>query len=203
MDSATALLEREGLAALSLRAVARAVGVSHAAPAHHFADKTALLAAVAARGFAELADALEAGEAAARDEGAAGALREAGRGYVRFALGRPRLYDVMFDPQHSIHAAGDAELARESTRALTALRRVAERAAPGAPEGYAALTAWSSVHGAVLLHHDGLADLVLGLPPTATTTVTDAVRRAAFDRFADALTAHTSSSLARLARAPR
>ena len=51
IDAARALLEREGAAALSLRAVAREAGVSPAAPYHHFKDKSELLQAVADEGW--------------------------------------------------------------------------------------------------------------------------------------------------------
>src|ERR1700744_2128592 len=56
--AAQAILESEGLATLSLRAVARSAGVSPAAPYHHFPDKQALLDAVAERGFDALTTAI-------------------------------------------------------------------------------------------------------------------------------------------------
>ena len=59
IDAAVGVIEHEGLAALSLRDLARRVGVSHAAPVHHFGDKAGLLTAVAAEGFSKLADALQ------------------------------------------------------------------------------------------------------------------------------------------------
>src|SRR3984885_12532809 len=51
LRSAESILKRDGLGALSLRAAARAAGVSHAAPAHHFPDLCSLLSALAAGGF--------------------------------------------------------------------------------------------------------------------------------------------------------
>src|SRR5215218_5462232 len=60
VDAAQTILEREGPAALSLRAVAREAGVSPAAPYHHFKDKDELIGAVAKRGFEMLADAMRA-----------------------------------------------------------------------------------------------------------------------------------------------
>ena len=51
LAEATAMLEESGADGLSLRALARRVGVSHAAPGHHFADRNALLAELAADGF--------------------------------------------------------------------------------------------------------------------------------------------------------
>src|SRR5271156_1021705 len=61
--AAEEILERDGIQALTLRATARAAGVSHAAPAHHFGDLTGLLSDLAAGGYvrfaAELANAME------------------------------------------------------------------------------------------------------------------------------------------------
>ena len=59
LDTALDAVAEHGPAALSLRDVARRAGVSHAAPAHHFGDKTGLLTALAAEGWSGLADALE------------------------------------------------------------------------------------------------------------------------------------------------
>src|SRR5690242_14204186 len=64
VDAAQTILEREGPAALSLRAVAREAGVSPAAPYHHFKDKDELITAVANRGFQMLAECMR--EAAAK-----------------------------------------------------------------------------------------------------------------------------------------
>ncbi len=62
-----AILERDGVQALSLREAARAVGVSHAAPANHFGDLTGLLSELAAIGFNRFTAALVAAKAAAGD----------------------------------------------------------------------------------------------------------------------------------------
>src|SRR6266568_6229969 len=51
LKAAETVLERDGLAGLTLRAVAREAGVSHAAPTHHFADLTGLVSELAAIGF--------------------------------------------------------------------------------------------------------------------------------------------------------
>ncbi len=88
------LLEAEGKAGLSLRRVAREVGVSQAAPYGHFKDKQALVLAVCAAGFDRFANRM-------RDE-AAGATGPAyiaalGRGYIFFALENPALFQLMFD----------------------------------------------------------------------------------------------------------
>lgn len=89
-----AILVREGLAALSLRACAREAGVSHAAPQHHFRNVAELLAAIAASGFDDFVEALDASSRTA--PGARERLIAMGRAYVDFAGRDPALYRVMF-----------------------------------------------------------------------------------------------------------
>ena len=97
--AAIRVLEEEGIAALSLRRVAKESGVSQAAPYAHFADKKTLLTEVANRGFALFRDrmAQEADRAASRD----GYLVGLGKGYVFFALENPALFHLMFGGQLS------------------------------------------------------------------------------------------------------
>jgi AcrR family transcriptional regulator len=84
--------------ALSLRAVARRAGVSHAAPYHHFADRRALLAAVAAEGMALLREAvLVRASGSGQDAGAR--LLAAGAAYVRFALQRQAIFRLIFSAE--------------------------------------------------------------------------------------------------------
>src|SRR5690349_3579164 len=85
LKAAGRVLEKEGPAALSLRELARRAGVSHNAPYRHFADREALLAALAADGFRMLGEVL--GVASSRHRGEA---------YVRFALEHPQLFRLMF-----------------------------------------------------------------------------------------------------------
>ena len=88
------ILEAEGPAALSLRAVAREAGVSPAAPYHHFKDKSELLDAVADEGWRELGDAMAKGRGANGDSRLA--LSEIGVAYVFFARKNPALYRLMY-----------------------------------------------------------------------------------------------------------
>jgi AcrR family transcriptional regulator len=92
VDAARRLLEAEGPAALSLRAVAREAGVSPAAPYHHFKDKGELLSAVADEGWALLSAAVYAASQATPG-GKLGPLMA----YVSFARARPALYRIMYD----------------------------------------------------------------------------------------------------------
>jgi AcrR family transcriptional regulator len=190
VDEAARLVEGEGVDALTLRELARRLDVSHAAPAHHFADKTALLAELAAVGFEELAVALEEGARSGRTPAAQ--LREAGRAYLHFALRRPGHYRVMFGrelravpPTSRLATAGDrafAALQRAVTAALPAPRsRSADRVKQ------AAFFAWSSTHGAAMLLLDG--------PPVLEGPARD--RAAMIESLVDGLTASVAAAIAR------
>jgi len=95
IEAGRGLLERDGIAALSLRAVAREAGVSAAAPYHHFKDRAALLEAIAHEGNVALHEAIR----TAFDSAEPGQRRivEVGVAYVGFALANPALYRLMFD----------------------------------------------------------------------------------------------------------
>ncbi|MFD3943702.1 TetR/AcrR family transcriptional regulator [Streptomyces sp. NPDC058579] len=136
--AAVAAIDESGLDGWSLRELARRAGVSHAAPAHHFGDKTGVLTAIATDGFTLLADALEAAE---QD------FLAAGLAYVDFAVNHPVHFAVMFQP--SLYAADDEALQQAETRAGDVLRKGAGAAAAGsndAPE-HTTLAAWSVAHG--------------------------------------------------------
>lgn len=95
LDRAETVLRDRGIDALSLRELAREAGVSHGAPRSHFADRKALLDALAERGFTRLTDEIR--EAAARAPGDfPRTLRAACAAYVTFAARDPALLDLMF-----------------------------------------------------------------------------------------------------------
>lgn len=114
IDRSLKLLEEHGVDALSLRLLARELGVSQPAFYHHFADRNELLAALAAKGFERLATGLEKipeGDGPAGKEALAHGIAALMQGYVRFALHRPHLFRVMFT--HSVAMRPDsAELKR-------------------------------------------------------------------------------------------
>jgi AcrR family transcriptional regulator len=93
--SATMLLEEQGLDNFTLRECARRAGVSHAAPAHHFATSGDLLAEVSARGFERFVASLDKAASAAAGTPAM-KLKAMGRAYVAFALANPAVYGLMF-----------------------------------------------------------------------------------------------------------
>ena len=144
LTAALAQLEESGAANLSLRAVARACGVSAMAPYRHFKDKDALLDAVAAHGFEALAQALEEADAGASG---AEALAAQGAAYVAFACRHPALFRLMFTaPCHP------SETSWEGSRAYAILqRRAAALAGPAMSAEDLTLAAWSLVHGLAAL----------------------------------------------------
>ncbi|MFJ8971588.1 TetR/AcrR family transcriptional regulator [Streptomyces anulatus] len=159
LDAALDVIATNGPGPLSLRDLARRAGVSHAAPAHHFKDRTGLLTAVAAEGYALFADAL----AGAPD------LRERGVAYVRFAATHPAHFQVMFQPD--LHRTDDPDLLAARARATEALRAgVADlpQAGRGEDDRLAGVAAWSLAHGfATLLLSGNLSDAMEGRDPEA------------------------------------
>jgi AcrR family transcriptional regulator len=145
--AARALLEREGAAALSLRAVAREAGVSPAAPYHHFKDKSELLEAVADEGWLAMNHAL--GEGSRSAPPGQDRLIWVLVAYVSFAREQPALYRLMYD------AARNRESLPLMTQAaeVTAYTRVrANLAAHGAPATDTEVelviaAAWCAAHG--------------------------------------------------------
>lgn len=154
LDAALAAIAEEGPAALSLRALARRVGVSHAAPAHHFTDKAGLLTAVAAEGYNLLAAALR--EAEERT----GSYLEMGVAYVGFAVTHRPHFEVMFRPE-LYHADDPAVVTARATTEQMLYGPVQGLIgdAPGADPLHAGVAAWSLVHGLATLYLNG------NLPP--------------------------------------
>ncbi|MFF2507570.1 TetR/AcrR family transcriptional regulator [Streptomyces sp. NPDC058067] len=152
LRAARELLEEDGSAGLSLRAVARRAGVSATAPYRHYADRDALVSAVAAEGYRELAEQLAAAHPAPStpDDLAAVAVV-----YVRFALEHPALFRAMF--------AEPCDPASEERVAATVViteyvRGIVRNAFPSADPEALATTVWALVHGLAFLHLDGKLD---------------------------------------------
>jgi AcrR family transcriptional regulator len=147
ITAALDVIAADGPSALSLRDLARRAGVSHAAPAHHFKDRTGLLTAIAAEGFGLLATAVR----------EAGDLKDAGVRYVRFAREHPAHFQVMFAPD--LLRAEDLELTTARALAGEALREAVSGVRPeqrGDDARLAGVAAWSLAHGfaTLLLGHN-------------------------------------------------
>ena len=144
-------LVEHGSAGISLRAVARRAGVSHAAPKHHFGDRAGLLTAVATQGFHDLTTALhQASAGRPADE-----LSALGLAYVDFGLAHPALFDLMFRTVELDEA--DAGLQQAQADAIAPLARAADvvGSAAAAPPATLTVLAWALVHGLVVLVRDG------------------------------------------------
>ena len=162
VDAAIPLIRKGGAEALTLRAVARAAGVSQTAPYRHFADRAALVAAVADRGFERLhARLIEAVKVPARTTGrgrqtARGGLQAIAVAYVRFALDQPEEYRIMFGPEISAAEKSSESRARVFAFLQQGIEMLQERKLVRAGDPHAmALAAWSLVHGLAMLMIDG------------------------------------------------
>lgn len=155
LDAAIALIEKRGVAALSLREVARRAGVSHAAPAHHFGDLRGLHRAIAEEGFAALRDHMLAAARGVSDP--AEALRRFGIAYVDFAVRNPGRFRAMFHPL--VADRGDASLAGAADAAFDVLLSGLRALQPAPALGRRALAehalaAWAPMHGLAALAVD-------------------------------------------------
>jgi AcrR family transcriptional regulator len=168
LAEAEAILERDGIQALTLRATARAAGVSHAAPTNHFGDLTGLLSELAAVGFKRFSAALMAALDAAGDDQQTRA-NAMGVAYVTFARTHPGLFILMFRGER-------LDTARPALREALDASRQTLRAAGGKPDpdktlsplqaAAQAAARWSLVHGFAMLLLDGrLAGMIGSLPP--------------------------------------
>jgi AcrR family transcriptional regulator len=198
LDAALLLVEEQGVAALSLRELARRLGVSHAAPGHHFPDRLALLVAMASEGFERLAEAME--TAVAGLPPGPERLAAAGQAYLRFALDHPSHLQVMFGPEvggmkarpEALRDAGD-RARRVLDGTIEALAGLSPRA-PGTPRDPLVEThtfaAWALLHGAARLWIDG---------PMRASMERRGAGRARFEELARAAIAVGTEAVARSA----
>lgn len=160
VDAGLELLESGGVGAVRLRAAARLVGVSHAAPARHFPDGAAFLAAMAAEGYRQLGVML--GDATSSTTEPLEAFRAAGLAYVEFAAAHAPLFALLSHPLIADKAVYP-ELRDASNAAFAVLSSsVGEAQEAGYLSAIAvedlALAAWATVHGiATLIVDDQLA----------------------------------------------
>jgi AcrR family transcriptional regulator len=183
--AAERVLERDGLAGLTLRAVAREAGVSHAAPTHHFGDLTGLVSELAAIGFRQFNSAMAESCTPETPYPARGLARA--RAYVAYAQAHPGMYGLMFRTERldysrpSLHEAAETSFAGLA-HAIAASRheQIAEEALT-LEQAAAIARAWSLVHGFTMLLLDGrLTDILHRLPKgTDSTMLLDAMLKVA------------------------
>ena len=149
LEAARAILEEDGLADVSLRAVARKAGVSHAAPYRHFPNHEALLTELATEGFAELrAEIVAAGSVPA---GKSDRITRIGAAYMRFVARRPALARLMFGPQLP-NRDKFPELA-------TSADAIGEEIGTALSDQALGLAVWAAVHGLAMLILENVIDL--------------------------------------------
>ncbi|WP_369602950.1 WHG domain-containing protein [Hahella sp. SMD15-11] len=156
LETGLAHLETLGPDKISLRALARDIGVSQTAPYRHFRDKSALLAALAAEGFRRLKTTTE--NAVEQAESHEDRMVEGGLAYIRFARAQPALYKLMFGPVLAEMAQFE-DLQQAGHEAFGVIVRIVRPAIEaGAFDAgdpmIAAQTAWALVHGLASLAID-------------------------------------------------
>src|SRR6202048_1046447 len=188
LRAAEQVLEREGLSVLTLRAVAREAGVSHAAPTHHFGDLTGLVSELAAIGFRQFNEAMVAA-------GASGTLpvekaMAPAKAYVAYAQAHPGMYGLMFRAERldmtrpSLHEAASASFAGLAGAIGASRHEQISEEALSMDQAAAIVRAWSLVHGFTMLLLDGrLADILRRLPKgTDAAMLLDAMLRSTVGR---------------------
>ncbi|CAN5383802.1 TetR-like C-terminal domain-containing protein [soil metagenome] len=173
LKAAKQVAEREGINGLTLRAVAREAGVSHAAPAHHFGDVTGLLSELAAIGFEKFSAAL--GAVACSDTAADIVAARKASAYVAFARENPCMFQLMFRGERLDHDRPALQAASEAAFHKLADLVAARRHEDVVPDHLTLAQAadiariWSMVHGFAMLYLDGRLKAIMdGLPPGTT-----------------------------------
>ena len=161
-EAAADLFAAEGYDRVSLRAIARRVGVSHQATAHHFEDRAGLLTALAVEGvdllFTRTRDAIE---SAPVEDG--GQVIAAGAAYVQFAADQPTMFDLMYRPE--VLHVDDPTLITARLRHRGLMLDAIERAKAAGwgisiPAADFALIGWATVHGLAVLQRDQYAAML-------------------------------------------
>jgi len=167
LDAAEHRLIENGIEAVTIRACARAAGVSPAAPIHHFGSLKGLLSALAARGFEQLVARLDA-DLATRPGSGPSLLVGA---YVAFAVSSPRMFDLMW--REDVLDPDDADLSRSRLIALERLQDHVNPTEACGDERIRAIRAWSLAHGLATLLRHGRIQKALGAPGSALSTTQD------------------------------
>ena len=166
IQAALVLIAERGLAGLAVAELARAVGVSSAAPYRHFRDRDAVVAEVARRGFDQLTTEMHQAANSSRNHPVAG-LERCAQAHLAFAGREKPVYAAMFEPD--LQKIDHPDLFRARDNAFAVLRHVAQQAcdrsaaARRPPPLMLALHVWSMTHGiaALFVCHNGADQLAM------------------------------------------
>lgn len=180
LSAAEIVLKREGLQGLTLRAVAREAGVSHAAPTHHFRDLTGLVSELAAIGFRRFnATMAQAGATEGTPERRG---RARAKAYVAYARANPAMYGLMFRTERldmnrpALREAADASFAGLAGAIAARRHESISRETLTLDQAADIARAWSLVHGYTTLLLDGrLQDILAQLSGVDAEGLLDAM----------------------------
>jgi AcrR family transcriptional regulator len=181
LKAAEGVLERDGLSGLTLRAVAREAGVSHAAPTHHFGDLTGLVSELAAIGYRQFSAAMTAAAAAGTSLTEKAMARA--KAYVAYAQAHPGMYGLMFRAERldmkrpALHEAANASFAGLAGAIGASRHEQISEQALSLDQAAAIVRSWSLLHGfTMLLLDDRLSDVLRRSPKgTDVDTLMDAM----------------------------
>jgi AcrR family transcriptional regulator len=145
--------ERGGPEAISIKALAKKLGVSQPAPYRHFADREALLAAVTAEAFRQFSAALR---EAIQKPSKRSKLSRLAQTTLAFGLRRNGIYRLMFASRIMACASKGSELHTAAMDTLALVLEALEAPAVGLLRERYALQIWAALHGVVMLAEQGL-----------------------------------------------
>lgn len=180
IDEAFAVIETSGVEKLSLREVARRLGVSHQAPYKHFRTRDHILAAVVARCYTEFAAHLE---ARPRSGGAFEDLAQMGQAYLAYAMANPLKYRLMFNtplPDPALHPEmmANAQYAFALLRDRLAGMTLREPDMPVADSAkHDAIFIWATLHGLASIGQSNVAETIALDPPQLETAMARSMAR--------------------------
>lgn len=166
-DAAVNLLDTDGIAAVTIRAIAKEVGVSHAAPVNHFRDRSALLTEIAVRQFQMIADDVE-GQLANGSLSAAERVEVVPNAMFDYGLKYPNRYQLLWQRELVDHS--EERIVAISDGIYDALCKEISEVLPEAnfDRDTVAMALWSVIHGYLVMRYNGMfeerSDSVSGEP---------------------------------------
>lgn len=155
LEAALELIEESGVPSLSLREIARRIGVTTAAPYHHFKDRGELLLQIGMQGYGQLLHILE--QAAATASGAEDECEAESRAYLHFAQEHSAFYAVMFSAELAqVEYCVKVKTIADRCFALVCASVARNKKFSEKMSAEAAQSIWSLLHGLVVLDQSNL-----------------------------------------------